>query len=541
MREWTTSTRRTSRRRALRALAGGLSVGLAGRLRSGSDGTALPNGDSLDSILQDGTRTLTAGTGSASVPPDETYRTWLYGDRFPGPEIRAAEGETLRIDVENRLPEGTTVHWHGVPVPNPMDGVPGVTQEPIEPDGSFSYEFDATPPGTYVYHSHVGLQLDRGLYGPLIVEEDSPHVDYDREYTLLVDDYLPDEPRLEEGGGGPGPGGGGGPGPDGNGGGGPGGGGGGGQGPGGGGSGPGGNGGDGPGPGGNGGGPGPGGGGSGPGDGGPGGTGPGGQMGGQMGGQRPPYEGLLINGRLPDDPPEFAVEEGERVRLRFVNPSSATTYRVAVGGHPLRITHADGRPVEPVEVDAFDVSMGERYDAVLDADAPGAWAVVAVPVDGDERPARGILRYEGADGESPTEPDQPERVLEYGDLVAVSPLDGLDGEPDRTFDFALAWDPSQGAWTIGGQAYPDADRLTISEGEHVRVRMGNRSPMIHPMHLHGHFFRVGDAVKDTVLVPPHMGRVEFDFVADNPGDWLFHCHNVYHLESGMARVFEYEG
>ncbi len=96
-----------------------------------------------------------------------------------------------------------------------------------------------------------------------------------------------------------------------------------------------------------------------------------------------------------------------------------------------------------------------------------------------------------------------------------------------------------GAWTIDGQAYPDADPLAIGEGEYVRVRMVNRSPAIHPMHLHGHFFQVGDAVKDTVLVPPHGGQITFDFLADNPGDWLFHCHNVYHLERGMARVFEY--
>nr|WP_273737785.1 multicopper oxidase domain-containing protein [Natrinema soli] len=72
------------------------------------------------------------------------------------------------------------------------------------------------------------------------------------------------------------------------------------------------------------------------------------------------------------------------------------------------------------------------------------------------------------------------------------------------------------------------------------MRMVNRSPAIHPMHLHGHFFQVGDAVKDTVLVALHGDQVTFDFRADNPGDWLFHCHNVYHLERGMARVFEYD-
>jgi len=115
----------------------------------------------------------------------------------PGPELRVGEGETLRISLENGLSEGTTIHWHGVPVPNPMDGVPDVTQAPVSSDETFEYEYEASPAGTYVYHSHVGLQLDRGLYGPLIVEEESSHVEYDREYTLQLDDYLGEEPALD--------------------------------------------------------------------------------------------------------------------------------------------------------------------------------------------------------------------------------------------------------------------------------------------------------------------------------------------------------
>ena len=95
-------------------------------------------------------------------------------------------------------------------------------------------------------------------------------------------------------------------------------------------------------------------------------------------------------------------------------------------------------------------------------------------------------------------------------------------------------------WTINGEAYPEADPITIAEDGHIRVRMTNHSPMRHPMHLHGHHFRVGDVLKDTVTVPGHMGQVEFDVIADNPGDWFFHCHHLYHMETGMARVFEYE-
>ena len=95
------------------------------------------------------------------------------------------------------------------------------------------------------------------------------------------------------------------------------------------------------------------------------------------------------------------------------------------------------------------------------------------------------------------------------------------------------------AWTIGGQVYPEADPIAIRRGERVRFRLRNMSMALHPMHLHGHFFRVGQAWKDTVLVPPHMGAVSFEFRADNPGRWFFHCHNAYHMEMGMAREVRY--
>jgi FtsP/CotA-like multicopper oxidase with cupredoxin domain len=142
---------------------------------------------------------LTAAPGEVAVGPGRTYRSWFYDGQYPGPEIRVKEGERLRVTVQNELPEaGTTVHWHGLPVPNEMDGVPGITQEPIPPGGAMTYEFEARPAGTYMYHSHQGLQLDRGLVGPLIIEERTPHVEYDREHTVILDDFLPGAPRPLE-------------------------------------------------------------------------------------------------------------------------------------------------------------------------------------------------------------------------------------------------------------------------------------------------------------------------------------------------------
>jgi FtsP/CotA-like multicopper oxidase with cupredoxin domain len=431
---------------------------------------------------------LTAAKGEVEVAPGNIYRTWLYNGQFPGPEIRVKEGERLRIIVENQLPEGTTVHWHGVPVPNAMDGVPGLTQKPITPGESFAYEFEATPAGSYIYHSHVGLQIDRGLIGPLVVEETTPHVAYDRDYVLVLDDYLPGDPHplgdmgarggMMGGGGWWG-----------------------------------------------------------------GNRGGRGMMGGMMDMQRqmPPYQGLLIGGRLPDDPRVFETKRGERVRLRLINPTGATTVRAAIGGHRMSVTHCDGRPVEPVTVDSLVLGAAERYDVIVEATNPGVWPVAIAAIEGNTPPGRAVLRYTDATAsalrEGVPEGFRSGRQLYYRDLQSLETLPS--GRPDRVFDLMLSGGMMGSAWTINGQIYPNADPLMIYEGERIRFRMRNHSMMLHPMHLHGHFFRVGNALKDTVLVGAHMGRAQFDFVADNPGRWFFHCHNIYHMEAGMAREVRY--
>jgi multicopper oxidase len=272
---------------------------------------------------------IAAEVAEVDVAPRHPYGTWVYNGKFPGAEIRVQEGDRLHIVVDNRLSEGTTVHWHGVPVPNPMDGVPGLTQQPIKPGEQFVYDYVAAPSGIYIYHTHVGLQLDRRLMGPLIIEEKQPHIQYDRDYVMLLDDFLPGAPKPLTGGGMMG---------DSN----------------------------------------------------------GGMMGrmmahgqegageshaGMKGMQMPPYTALMINGRLPESPVVFDARKGERLRLRFLNASGASAYQVAIGGHRMAITHTDGRPVKPMKVDAFRIAMGERYDVLVEANDPGAWWIVAAPLE----------------------------------------------------------------------------------------------------------------------------------------------------------------
>ena len=116
--------------------------------------------------------------------------TWAYGDSVPGPLLRVTAGDVLRVEVDNQLPAGTSVHWHGIALRNDMDCVPGMTQDPIPPGGSFRYEFTAPDPGTYFYHPHSGVQLDRGLYGVLVVDDPDEPGGYDDEWLVVLDDWV---------------------------------------------------------------------------------------------------------------------------------------------------------------------------------------------------------------------------------------------------------------------------------------------------------------------------------------------------------------
>jgi FtsP/CotA-like multicopper oxidase with cupredoxin domain len=398
--------------------------------------------------------------------------------------LRVREGERVRVVLTNELPDPTSIHWHGLPVPNAMDGVPGLTQAPVMPGESFTYEFDAAPAGTYFYHPHVGLQLDRGLYGALIIEPAAEPLlasRPDREYVLVLDDWLTIEPEaalaqmLGRGG-----------------------------------------------------------------------------MGGMMGGgSEPPYAGHLVNGRLTAGSIALTAARGERVKLRIINASSATTHRVGLDGHQLVVTHADGQAVRPVAVDSLVIGMGERYDVVVQAMNPGVWALLAGPVDSVVPGVVVPFAYAGSGERLRPVAVWPSglvrgRTLQYTDLAPEGPADPAI-RPSVNLDLVLGGGMMSGTrWTINGQAYPGADALRIEAARTVRLSFRNTTMMRHPMHLHGHFFRLvrasGVALagieKDTVLVEP-MQQVEVDFTADNPGRWFLHCHHLYHMELGMARVIEY--
>jgi FtsP/CotA-like multicopper oxidase with cupredoxin domain len=245
-----------------------------------------------------------------------------------------------------------------------------------------------------------------------------------------------------------------------------------------------------------------------------------------------PYPLFLMNGRPSADPLSVEVKRGERVRLRLVNAGADTIFAFRVDGHPLTVVASDGQSVEPTKTDAVVVGMGERADVLLEATTPGAHRIVASAL-GKKADVVGVLRYQGSHASVVPAVTKKLRVASYADLRSTEPSGTPKGA--RTIRLALGMNMMAGyEWTINGRTYAEADPIRIARNEHVRLVLENHSMMPHPMHLHGNFFRVGNLVKDTVVVPP-MQATALHLTGDNPGRWMFHCHNDYHMMSGMMR------
>ena len=417
--------------------------------------------------------------------------TVTYNGRLPGPELRVKQGDSMRMLVNNRLPNDTSVHWHGLPIPFHMDGVPGVTQTPIRPGSSFLYEFDAPVSGTYWYHSHSGIQNDRGLYGPLIIEPKRESLSYDREYTLMIDDWI-DGVRNWSGAvsdylyeckivplgvdrSSP-------------------------------------------------------------------------QLIGTPPSQPLHYPVFLVNGKPGSAPEVVDVKRGDVVRLRLINASAASTVRVAIAGHRMRIVHADGLAVDPVDVDVLEIGMAERYDVLIYATNPGVWQC-GVQVNGEGIRTRALLRYRGSHTAAPPVNFKPRgfggKLLDYGmlratrDVATPVPV----GKPDLIVPITL--NSRLGAFwlTFNGNILESDKPFHIPQDQHIRFVLSNSgSTEVHPIHLHGKSFQVQNGtgrgpMKDTVKVYPFQS-ITIDWISDNPGLWVFHCHNLYHMLGGMMQVLK---
>ncbi|MDX1374834.1 MAG: multicopper oxidase family protein [Burkholderiales bacterium] len=419
-----------------------------------------------------------ASRASLVGPRNPATDVWAYDATVPGPEIRLRQGGRLDVDVDNLLPEGTTVHWHGIRLPNAMDGVPNLTQPPIPADGgSFRYAFRLPDAGTYWYHPHThgSVQVGRGLYGALIVEEaDPPRVDRDLVW-VLSDWRLDREARIVD------------------------------------------------------------------------------DFGNFMDASHAGRIGntVTVNGAIRE---RFELRAGERIRLRLINAANARVFALDFRGHDPVVIALDGHPVEPHRPSNGRVVLGPamRADIVLDATGePGK----RYPVVDDFYPRLAYRLLDLAYGERAGSglAGTPPPALAPNTM----PEPDLDRVQRHRIDFAggmMGNMPMMAsmrgmAWTINGEAMVgerhDHDPvLTLALGRSYVLELVNDTLWWHPIHLHGHAFRVitrdGRPTRhrewlDTVLMPPRS-RAEIAFVADNPGDWMFHCHVLEHMAAGMMSV-----
>mgnify|MGYP003571155425 CR=1 FL=1 len=445
--------------------------------------------------------TLVAAAGSALLVGGEYPKTsvWSYNGTVPGPEHRVRQGERLRVTVENRLDDETTVRWHGVCVPNAMDGVPHLTQKLIAPGEVFDYGFDCPDAGTFWYHRHQCSfeHVGRGFYGPLIFEEPEP-VAVDRDVTWVLDDcrLLADASisgdfgnMMDTG------------------------------------------------------------------------------MAGRIGNT------VTINSRLPDT---FPVRAGERLRLRLINAANARIFGLKFEGHQPQIIALDGQPVEPHAAEGDRIVLGPpmRADVIVEmTGAPGGRFRVIDSFYRDREyrladfvysdwPLRDDLRNTAIPlPDNPlAEPDlgtaERHEVSFGGDMTGGMMGAGMRGGPDDMMNGGMMGEmmrrmmrgmSHEGVWTVNGvsaSGHVMEPTLTLVRGRTYLLALHNDTAWRHRIHLHGQSFRVLSRNsrptrhrewQDTVLLAPDE-RVEIALVADNPGDWMFHCHILEHQASGMMGV-----
>lgn len=415
-----------------------------------------------------------------------------------GPGIVLDPGQRFRVDLTNGLDVETIVHWHGQIPPNAQDGVPN-TNPMLKPGETRAFDFGAKP-GTYWMHSHIPAQEVGLLAAPLIVRSDADLGADRQEVVLFLHDFsfkAPEEVLAEVTGGmdmdhDPAPA-----------------------------------------------------------RGMPGTTGnmPGmtGMMG--MGAMAMDlndfdFDAYLANDRTLDDPEVVKVERGGRVLLRAVNASSMTVFWVDLGAAQGRLVAVDGEPCRPYAVSRFGFAPGQRLDIEIDLPADGtALPILALREGARERtglilaPAGAtVSRIAGLSGD-----EHPAFSAELTQEAALSAVTPLPSRPaDRTHTMMLGGAMMPYLWTINGESWGNHTPIPARSGERVEVTFHNMSMMAHPMHLHGHAFqvvgigmqRIAGALRDTVHVPP-MNMVTIAFDAGEAAPWMFHCHHMGHLETGM--------
>jgi len=400
-------------------------------------------------------------------PPHPETGVWAYNGAFPGTTLRVKQGERLRARLVNRLAQETTIHWHGIRLPNAMDGVPHLTQAPVPPGGEFVYDFELPDAGTFWYHPHSSSaeQVGRGLFGALIVEERTPPA-FDRDVVWVLSDLRLDRQAQVA--------------PDFN----------------------------------------------APFD---------ASHAGRLGNT------VLVNGRLPGS---FALDAGERIRLRLVNAAGARIFRLNFEGHSLRVIALDGHPAAQHLVSGgLMLGPGMRADLLLEASGESGRRYLVTDEFFLPRAYR-LLELAYSDRRAPARmlpaPQLPPNPLTEPDLARAERLQLV------LAGGAMRPRQPQGLWSINGRSpsgHAHQPMFHLKRGRSYVFEVHNDTAWHHPFHLHGVAFRAlsepHQPWRDTALVDPGA-RAQFAFAADNPGDWMIHCHILQHQEAGMMAVMRIE-
>ncbi len=494
----------------------------------------------------------------------EPQQAIVANEGLPAPTLHWREGEQVTLQVTNNLKQQTSIHWHGIILPYQMDGVPGISFDGIAPGQTFTYQFQVQQSGTYWYHGHSGMQEQEGLFGALVIAPKHEHQPVDRDYVVMLSDWPEADPhrtlarlkkqndyynfqkrtvgdffadiqrlgfwdtisdrlawgemRME------------------------------------------------------------------PTD---------------LADVTGATYHFLVNGQTPDMRKTYLFKPGEKLRLRFINASAMSYFDIRIPGLKMQVIAADGQPVEPVDVEEFRIAVAETYDVLVEPQTAQAYSIFAEVMDRsgyahasltpneawlavvpELRPMKlltlaemggahaghgsnqldAISAEQGAEesksnhsghetGEAKTEThaghhdahaaDAPS-LLSYQLLLAIEPEHGLMGAPDREITLRLTGNMNRYIWSFDDIKYADAEPIRVQFGERIRFHYVNQTMMNHPIHIHGlwQYLDNGKGMynpkKHVINVKPGE-TVNVDVLADAEGEWAFHCHLLYHMDTGMFR------
>ena len=498
-----------SRRRFLRAagLTAGAVLFSSGNVVAQS-GKLPQSGDSPAASSASGSAdyTLRIKTSPIEIAPNRIISTTTYNGQFPGPLLRFKEGQQATVDAYNDTDTPEQLHWHGQMVPTDVDGASEEGTPFIPAHGKRRIVFTPRPAGFRFYHTHnrAGANLSAGQYsgevGPVHIEPRHEPGSYDREVFLVLKEFEPTFSRggdmamdflspatrvkaLEEQG----------------------------------------------------------------------------ESAmkaslakGMAHGYEVGYGSFTINGRMLGHGEPIRVKRGERVLFHVLNGSATEIRSLALPGHSFYVVALDGNPVpNPVTVPVLWLGTAERVSAIVEMKHPGVW-IIGDLADDDRRHGMGIVvEYAGFKGKGQWIAP-PSSRWNYG--IFAKP--GATAEPpDDISEMVFAKDNAAeegfNRWTINGMSYPMngqpmASSFHLKQGKRYRIRMRNASDDIHPIHLHRHSFEItklagkttAGVLKDVVMLGGYQ-EAEIDFVADNPGLTLFHCHQQLHMDFGFMTLFDY--